>query len=198
MRRCEYEGCDSKHFGKGLCSKHYTRQYRNGTPDITHYGMDETLEDRFRRYGWEVHPETGCWNWKGATSEGYGVLGFHHTSIRTHRISYSIYKGDIPPGLEVLHSCDNKLCVNPEHLRVGTHRENIQEAVDRGLLGRGADASGAKLSWKDVEDIRRDYLTGLLTHDMIGELYGVHTTTVARVVRGETYVTHANKTCSGW
>lgn len=78
---------------------------------------------------------TGCWEWTGHKySNGYGVLKVFGRDVSAHRYSYELHKGPIPAGMFVLHSCDNKSCINPDHLRVGTHQENMDEAHARGLM----------------------------------------------------------------
>lgn len=83
----------------------------------------------------------GCWPWLGAkTKEGYGVLTIHRpvsdgrkpTSTTAHRRAFELTNGPIPPGLEVLHSCDNPPCCNPSHLSGGTHKENIGDMIAKG------------------------------------------------------------------
>ncbi len=82
----------------------------------------------------------GCWNWTGRLgSSGYGQFKVFGEMVSAHRFAHTLYKGPIPDGLHVLHSCDNKKCVNPEHLRTGTRSENISEAVERGQLPSGAN-----------------------------------------------------------
>lgn len=76
----------------------------------------------------EMVPEAGCWIWMGAISGKYGATP---AQILAHRFSYELYKGAIPPGLFVLHRCDNRLCVNPNHLYVGTHKDNVIDALMR-------------------------------------------------------------------
>lgn len=82
--------------------------------------------------------ENGCWNWTGQTgSSGYGQIKAFGQMVSAHRFSHELYNGRIPEGHAVLHSCDNKLCVNPDHLRAGTMAENSREAVERGLIKSG-------------------------------------------------------------
>ena len=81
-----------------------------------------------------------CWLWIGAiNSKGYGHIRAPHRSgrlIQAHRLSWEIHKGPIPKDLDVCHSCDTKNCVNPNHLFVGTHTDNMRDAAQKGLLGR--------------------------------------------------------------
>lgn len=81
------------------------------------------------------HCLSGCWLWTGAVSRGranYGSLGYHGKSERAHRVSYKEFVGTIPAGLHVLHACDTPLCINPRHLFLGTHKENMQDKIKKG------------------------------------------------------------------
>jgi hypothetical protein len=83
-----------------------------------------------------------CWEWIGSTDiENYGIVKWNKKRFRAHRISYELFKGEIPKGLCVCHSCDNPKCVNPNHLWVGTIKENN---TDRTQKGRNADRKGEK------------------------------------------------------
>ncbi|PXV54182.1 HNH endonuclease [Dyella jiangningensis] len=81
-------------------------------------------------------PECGCWLWLGARDpDGYGKLGIHgRNMIRAHRLFYAFHKGPIPVGMQVCHKCDTPLCVNPDHLFLGSNTDN---AVDRERKNRG-------------------------------------------------------------
>src|SRR6266853_4387915 len=81
----------------------------------------------------DMIPIAGCWIWRaGFTSNGYGEMSVRRYPKLTHKFSYELYKGSIPSGSCVLHKCDVKCCVNPEHLYVGTMMDNGKDAVDRG------------------------------------------------------------------
>lgn len=78
--------------------------------------------------GWDVTPE-GCWEYRGTRLvAGYGIVRRGH---RAHRVSYEHFVGSIPSGMMVLHSCDNPPCVRPDHLRVGTAKDNMSDAMNR-------------------------------------------------------------------
>lgn len=91
-----------------------------------------TLEERF----WaKVQKTDGCWLWTAGTRSGYGTLrsgGKRGPMIQAHRLSWELANGPMPQGAHILHSCDNKLCVNPAHLRPGTQADNTQDAIERG------------------------------------------------------------------
>lgn len=93
---------------------------------------------RFHDYIRARH-DSGCWEWTGhRSSVGYGCLKVFGSMKDAHRFAYELYKGPIPDGLHVLHSCDNKLCVNPSHLSLGTHADNMRQAAERGRMRSGA------------------------------------------------------------
>lgn len=88
--------------------------------------------------GFSVNEETGCWDWRGHSfTNGYGSIKVFGKITLAHRFSFELHKGPVPEGMDILHSCDNKLCVNPDHLRAGTHAENMREAAERGRIPSG-------------------------------------------------------------
>jgi len=120
-----------------------------------------------------VVKENGCWEWVGGRDKnGYPLFG-----VRTkgHRYSYERFKGPIPKGLCVCHNCpggDNKGCVNPEHLWIGTHAENIHDKKPKGKQNFGENHGRKKLNEKDVLDIKRRFQAGELGTKLAKE-YGV-------------------------
>lgn len=78
-----------------------------------------------------------CWKWLGSFRNGYGQIEINYKTIGAHRVSYELQHGSIPLGFLVRHSCDNKWCVNPEHLSVGTPKDNTHDAMERGRLATG-------------------------------------------------------------
>ena len=83
-------------------------------------------------------PKTGCWLWGGHKyRNGYGAIKAFGKMVLTHRFSYELHCGPIPDGCEILHSCDVKNCINPDHLRAGSRAENMREAAERGLMRKG-------------------------------------------------------------
>lgn len=87
---------------------------------------------------------TPCWQWIGGAAGEYGGAWFERRQELAHRISWILHFGKIPGGMFVLHKCDNKLCVNPEHLFLGTQADNMRDKVEKGRQARG-DRNGARL-----------------------------------------------------
>lgn len=88
--------------------------------------------------GYEVDPETMCWIWIGHRyKNGYGCIKAFGKMVSVHRLSYELHNGPIDDGMEILHSCDVALCINPDHLKQGTHAENMSDAANRGRMPSG-------------------------------------------------------------
>lgn len=128
-----------------------------------------------------VVTETGCWEWMGAPrGDGYPCTSIGGCTVSLCRYSFEIFKGPVPEGLHVLHTCDNPPCVNPEHLFLGTHRENMEDMVHKGRHGR------AKLSPGQVEEIIGKIREGGTRKGLARE-YGVALSTIQNVLNGKTW-----------
>jgi hypothetical protein len=92
------------------------------------------VEIRFWRYVDKTHGEKSCWNWKGSTAVGYGQFWDGNKLVRSHRFAWEQTNGEIPIGFVVCHSCDNRKCCNPDHLFIGTQKDNIQDAIKKGRI----------------------------------------------------------------
>lgn len=102
--------------------------------------------------------ENGCWDYIGRRSQsGYGEVSTAGTSIRAHRLSYYYFHKQNPGELFILHSCDRKCCVNPAHIRRGTHEENMKEASERYRMRRGENNNKTRFSDKEVVEIVKRY-----------------------------------------
>ena len=143
---------------------------------------------KIKRY--EVNPKTGCWEWFGAiTSRGYGSISIAKKIYSAHRVFYQQYVGKIPSGLWVLHKCDNTVCVNPEHLFLGTAGDN---ARDRAAKGRNANRVGennfnVRLTEKKVLEIRKLYSTRRYTRKELSEKFKTCWQTIDNVIRKLTW-----------
>ena len=100
--------------------------------------MKHSIRERFYNACIPI-TETGCWVWlKGRTQHGigYGTILYKNKPLAAHRLSYELHKGIIPEELFVLHTCDNTYCVNPDHLFLGTQKNNLQDASRKRRLGK--------------------------------------------------------------
>lgn len=124
----------------------------------------------------------GCINWTGPTRpNGYGIAYYHGKIFGAHRLVYMLLVRGIPYGLYVLHKCDNRRCVNPEHLFLGTHRDNMRDMVEKHRHCHRERHNRAKLTEQDVADIRNSTeATGKLT-----ARYGVSASAIHRVRTGK-------------
>ncbi len=133
-------------------------------------------------------PESGCWIWEGASVRGYGQVSRHGKMTYAHRVAYEAFIGPIPAGYDVLHKCDTPSCVNPAHLFIGTHADNMADMHRKGRARHLAEElhPQARLDARAVSDIRDRHARGESFARMARE-YGVHECTVARAAKGNTW-----------
>jgi len=146
---------------------------------------DKSVQDRFMA---KVMPEpnTGCWIWIASMNiKGYGTFGIGQRSMSStsHRVSYEMFKGDIPKGMHVLHHCDNPFCVNPDHLWLGTNLDNNKDKVKKGRAAKGIFHPRARLNDNYVRIIREAYSMGF-TKMSIAKYFKIGHTTVRSIIDG--------------
>lgn len=137
-----------------------------------------TLFDRH----WIPEPMSGCWLWEGAVAQrGYGRFGVRKDdgslgTASAHRYAFTRAYGEIPVGMQVCHSCDNKCCVNPGHMRLGVAQDNADDRVRR-----GRSYTSPKLTEAAILEMRRLRGEGR-TQREIGKLVGCHQATVSLIL----------------
>jgi hypothetical protein len=123
-----------------------------------------------------------CWIWQaGYFSNGYGAYCYNAKTRRAHRVAWEFTYGPIPKGKIVMHICDNPKCVNPNHLRIGTNRENSTDAIKKGRIPKGQRHPLAKLTADNVLEIRNRVATGISKGEL-AEHYGVAKGTIQDVI----------------
>ena len=138
---------------------------------------------------WEkvlIRDKTQCWKWTGADNgTGYGLVNIGYSTYLTHRVSWELFNGPIPDNKLILHKCDNRKCVNPFHLYLGTYSDNIRDMYKRGRQGdqRGENNCRAILKKKDLPILKRLREQGL-SYRAIGDIFGVHKDTARNAIIG--------------
>jgi len=151
------------------------------------------------RFWAKVEKTDGCWLWRGGISQdGYGATTVDAQKQRAHRVAYALTHGPIPEGLLVCHTCDNRLCVNPDHLFLGTPAENSRDMVAKGRQARAGDNgsythpesrlrgeqnTAHKLTADAVREIRRLHAQRALNGKELAARFGVSGTRVSQIVR---------------
>lgn len=126
-----------------------------------------------------IDAEGGCRVWAGgAAAKGYGGIRFKGRMDKAHRVSYMIFVGPIPSEMHVLHSCDNRKCIEPAHLFLGTNADNIKDKCKK-------DRSGKKLTIDLVKEIRRAYAGRKVSQTALGRAFGVNPSNISRAVNGK-------------
>ena len=179
--------------------------------ELRHTTMDPILGDerierdkiRFAKYV-NKKGDDDCWLWTGHTNGKVGLFYSQGRGYQAHRFSYVIANGQIPAGLIIRHKCDTPLCTNPNHLELGSHKDNVQDMHSRGranhqkpdykpwqhrhpeLIKRGEDHHRSKLTDEQAKAARILYDQGM-TQIQIGKIFNVSNSTISLLVRNDRY-----------
>lgn len=200
----------SKPYPSGTGRRHLSDRLAGGASRTLRCRMRISKKD-IARFWSKVDQSGGpdaCWPWtKGRYQKGYGSFGVGGKNKGSHRVAYELVKGPIPAGLCVCHRCNNPRCCNPRHLATGTYAENSRYAVLCGRVASGdrhgshkhpeawarGEAHGqSKLTYSVVRQIRNLAKSGEL-HRVLGAMFGVNRTAIAKVVRRETWIRISKK-----
>lgn len=133
--------------------------------------------------GISIDKETLCWIWKKLKAGDYGKVRWNSKTISAHRASYIVFKGEIPGGLWVCHSCDNPLCVNPDHLFLGTPKENTKDAREKGRINhKGIHNWSAKLTNEQVNEIRKLRESGF-TYNRLSKIFNCSIVHIWKIIK---------------
>lgn len=178
---CSIEGCDGSHASKGLCRKHYARLLRHGDPLFEFETTPPGEAIAWLRAHVEHADSESCLLWPfGIRRGGYGHMRVNGKYLGAHRVMCAHAHGEPVDGRnDVAHSCGNRLCVNPHHLRWATRSENEADKLQHGTHNRGERHGMAKLSAAEVLEIRS--LRGQMLQKEIAEKFQVSKTTVAMI-----------------
>jgi len=157
-------------------------------PFLAH--VSESMRERFES---RISFDGACWEWTGSISKGgYGQFAYGHEDKRgAHRVAWMLSVGPIPSGMAICHTCDNRRCVRPDHLWIGTIEDNIADMDRKGRRNssprhRGETTPKAKLTESLVRHIRNCRSAGM-TCQSISELIGVNESTVNRIGNRKTW-----------
>jgi hypothetical protein len=149
-----------------------------------------SFSERFEDYI-SPEPNSGCWLWDGGnvkTQKGYYPIGVNGKTKQVHRFAYERYRGPVPPGLLVCHSCDVRCCVNPDHLFLGTPADNTADMIRKGRMARGERRGHAKLTTEQALEIK----ASALSSRVVAAQYGLGSSTIRKLRRGKTW-THIHQ-----
>jgi hypothetical protein len=145
--------------------------------------------DEFSFWG-KVEIKDGCWEWKSTkVHTGYGQLKEGQRYYLAHRYAYELWHGEIPEGKNVLHKCDNRSCVNPDHLFLGTQQDNVHDMV---MKGRGNYSAVMKYTDEFREEVRSAYIPKMFGNRKVAQMFGIPYSVAHAMIHGRKSAVRAN------
>lgn len=137
-----------------------------------------------------VEKSNGCYEWQGAvTPIGYGSVRRWGHTMPAHRVAWTLTYGPIPPGIKVLHKCDNRRCCRPDHLFLGSQIDNIHDMIAKGRAVYPAPRNGkTKLTDAQAIHIRSLYKSKQITQDQLALDFGVSQSVISRIVNPRSHL----------
>lgn len=172
--------CAKPVVGRGFCKNHYRAFMQHG--DAEHHSNMRGVPFNLR---YTADAKSGCWLWVGGvTTSGYGTCSMHGQKV-AHRVSWVIHNGVIPNGMNVLHRCDTPACVNPAHLFLGTHQDNMADLRQKGRAygAKGEANYGAVITEDQALSILNDPRSG----PELARQYGISQESVSNIRNGKTW-----------
>jgi hypothetical protein len=168
---------------------------RNAHTSLRHNQHNQiTKPDNVLRFLRFINDKVGlndCWEWNGTlTKDGYGSFWLNGKTLRAHRASWILFEGEIPEGLQVLHKCDNPLCVRTAHLFLGTTQENTADRNKKNRQAKGEIQGASKLSSDEVAYIRKNYRRG--NGSILARTFNVSPSAISCITTGK-YWRHINE-----
>lgn len=160
---------------------------------IAELSKEEKFDRLKKSFEKHVIKQDGCWGWKGPTTPfGYSVMSCNRNigPDRGHRASWVIHRSEIPESMHICHACDNPICTNPDHLWLGTYKQNNDDKIAKGRsncpkppIKKGSDNGSSKLNEEQVREIKSLISQGHACY-RISKLFNVSSTTVKRIKNG--------------
>lgn len=195
-KECSVQTCGRRAYGRGLCNMHYQRWRRHDDPlssKRVRYMACASLAEKLAAYSDRSGGTESCWPWLAATQRhGYGKVSDpeRKRDVAAHRASWELVNGPIPDGMEICHSCDNPPCINPAHLFLCSHSENMADMRSKGRSGRtslpGSQNPIAKLNECEVADILSALAAGE-RGSSIARRYRVSHTSICDIASGRSW-----------
>lgn len=145
-------------------------------------------ERSWQRFMAKIQKTPGCWIWVGASAgDGYGMFIRGGRQFMAHRLAYGAFVGPIQNGMVIMHVCDVRRCVNPDHLRAGTPQENVADKVAKNRHAKGETSGQARLTASQVLEIRAAYIPWKIGYGRLAKRYGVTREAIKDVVLRRTW-----------